>query len=176
MTPAFRMSHCHGNTHQAFVILLRVHVGLAHPHRHQHTHALCISPPGIRARSRRSPRATRTYENFFHTGCKPSPSLCAHEGGGGHRQFRSEFLPYNGGGAKSLKPPTLFPASGCRSQQQQPRALQSSPPLRPSHVCPYHKLPACVTCQRLRPSAATCCSEGHHTSWYVDRRLPSTFC
>ena len=29
-----------------------------------------------------------------------------------------------------------------------------------SHACPAHKLPACVTCKRLRLSVAVCCTTG----------------
>ena len=49
-------------------------------------------------------------------------------------------------------------------------------PMISSHACPAHKLPACVTCKRLRLSAAVCCARGHHAPGYVDCRPLSKVC
>ena len=49
-------------------------------------------------------------------------------------------------------------------------------PMMSAHACPAHRLPACVTCKRLRLSAAVCCAKGHHAPGYVDRRPLSKVC
>ena len=45
-----------------------------------------------------------------------------------------------------------------------------------THACPAHRLPACVTCKRLRQSAAACCAKGHLTLGCGDCRPLSKVC
>ena len=96
-------------------------------------------------------RLQRALTGSLNTGLMPSSSLCAK--GGGRNKFCTEFLPGYGGGKAAQAPYTVT-----RRRTPQPTApatcdLAPSPMIS-SHACPAHKLPACVTCKRLRQSAA----------------------
>ena len=119
-------------------------------------------------------RLQRALTGSLNTRLTPSSSLCA-KGGGGATNFAEDFYPVMGGGKAAQAPYTVT-----RRRAPQPTApatcdLAPSPMIS-SHACLAHKLPACVTCKRLRKSAAVCCAKGHHAPWYVDRRPPSKVC
>ena len=113
------------------------------------------------------------------TGClntwlMPSSSFCE-KGGAGATNFAGDYYAVMGGGKAAQAPYTVT-----RRRAPPPTApatcnLAPSPMIS-SHACPAHKLPVCVTCKRLRPSAAVCCARGHHAPRYVDRKPLSKVC
>ena len=96
-------------------------------------------------------------------------------GGAGATNFAGDFSTVMGGGKAAQAPYTVT----CRRAPQPtaPATCVVAPfPMTSSHACPAHKLPACVTCKRLRLLAAVCCAKGHHALGYVDRRALSKVC
>ena len=139
---------------------------------HTHTHTNTHRPYEYHRRKTEQEveeaRLQRALTGSLNTGLMPSSSLCA-KGGAGATNFAGDYYPVMGGGkaAQALytvtrwrAPPPTAPAT-CN--------LVPSPMIS-SHACPAHKLPACVTCKRLRLSAAVCCARGHHAPGYVDHR------
>ena len=116
----------------------------------------------------------RALTGSLNTGLMPSSSLCA-KGGAGATNFAGDFYPVMGGG-KAAK----APYKGTRRRAPQLTApatcVMAPSPMTSSHACPAHKLPTCVTCKRLRLSAAVCCAKGHHAPRYVDRTPLSKVC
>ena len=113
-------------------------------------------------------RLLRALTGSLNTGLMPISSLCA-KGGAGATNFAGDFYPVMGGGKAAQAPYTVT-----RRRAPQPTApatcVVAPSPMTSSHACPAHKLLACVTCKRLRLSAAVCCAKGHHAPGYVDRR------
>ena len=116
----------------------------------------------------------RALTGSLNTWVMPSSSLCA-KGGAGATNFARDFYPVMGGGKAAQAPYTVT-----RMRAPQPTATATCDlvpsPMISSHACAAHKLPACVTCKRLRQSAAVCCARGHHAPGYVDRRPLSKVC
>ena len=123
----------------------------------------------------------------FPAGCSPQYSWCfccrhgkhartharthaaTHTNTQGATNFAGEYYPVMGGSRTAQAPYTVT-----RRRAPSPTApatcdLAPSPMIS-SHACRAHKLPACVTCKRLRLSAAVCCARRHHAPGYVDRR------
>ena len=113
-------------------------------------------------------RLQPTLTGSLNTGLMPSSSLCA-KGGAGTTNFVGDFYPVMGGGKAAQAPYAVT-----RRRAPQPTApatcVVAPSPMTSSHTCPAHKLPACVTCKRLRLSAAVYFAKGHHVPGYVDRR------
>ena len=127
----------------------------------------------------RHPLHTHTHT---HTHRHPhTPDLCPHPPfalrGGGYGKFRRGFLPHHEGGGRKV---AQAPYTVTRRRPPGPTATATCitvpSPITSVHACPAHRLPACVTCKRLRLSAATCCAKGHHAPGYVDRRPLSKVC
>ena len=117
----------------------------------------------------------RVLTGSLNTGLIPSSSLYAKEGGG-TTNFAADFYRIMGGGGKVAQDPYTITRKRVPDQTPAATCIAIPSSLTSAHACRAHRLPACVTCQRLRLSAATCCSKGHHASGYVGRRLPSKVC
>ena len=119
-------------------------------------------------------RLQRALTGSLNTGLMPSSSLCA-KGGAGATHFAGDFYPVMGGGKATQAPYTVT-----RRRAPQPTApatcIAVPSPMVSAYACPAHRLPACVTCKRLRLSAAACCAKGHHAPGYVDCRPVSKVC
>ena len=64
-------------------------------------------------------------------------------------------------------------------ESRRPTTTDDAPPDGPEPraapgVCTSHQLPACSNCDRLGKTPVACCTAGHHTVGYVDRR-PMTY-
>ena len=119
-------------------------------------------------------RMQRALTGSLNIGLMPSSSLRA-KGGGGHNNFCRGSLP--GYGGRQSRPSPIQSHTQESAATDAPATCDLAPsPMISSHACPAHKLPACVTCKRLRQSAAVCSARGHHALGYVDRRPPSKVC
>ena len=143
-----------------------------------HTHTNAHRPYKYRRRKTeqevKQARLQRALTGSLNTGLMPSSSLCAKRGAG-TTNFAGGFFPVMGGGKATQAPYTVT-----RWRAPEPTALATCvvapSPMTSSHACLAHKLPACVTCKRLRLSAAVCCAKGHHAPGYVDRSPLSKVC
>ena len=110
-------------------------------------------------------RMWRALTGNLNTGLMPSSSLCA----------KGDYYPVMGGGKAAQAPYTVTRRRA--PPPTAPAACNLAPsPMISSHACAAHKLPACVTCKRLRLSAAVCCARGHNAPGYVDRRPLTKVC
>ena len=150
-------------------------------HKHiQHLASYCESTWTLRTRTRTN--AHRPYEyrrrkteqaveevcllraltGSLNTGLMPSSSLCA-KGGVGATNFAGDFYPVmGGGGGKAAQAPYTVTRRRAPQPIDPATCIAVPSPMTSANAFPAHKLLACITCKRLRLSAAACCAKGHH--------------
>ena len=148
----------HAETHPAFVFLLRVHMDPTHAHTHTNAHRPYVYRHRRSEQEVEEARLQRALTGSLNTGLMPASSLCA-RGGGGTANFAGDFYPIMGRG-QSLQTPYTATHRRAPGPTAAATCIVVPSPMTSAHVCPAHMLPACVTCKRLHPSAATCCSKG----------------